>query len=158
MHTTTRLTWCLLVAGSAMAVACAATAGSSSRPPAEEETSAQPTESVFPLLERQLPNVPGESLTSVIVDFPPGARAVPHRHGDAFVYAYVLDGSVRSRLAGSPAHTYYEGQDWVENPGAHHLLTENTSRTETARLLVVFVDDTGAELKVDDPPGRAFTH
>jgi quercetin dioxygenase-like cupin family protein len=154
--TSIRLTWCLLAAGSVMAVACAATAGSSSRPPAEV-MSAQPTESVFPRLERPLPNAPGKSLTSMIVDFPPGARAVPHRHGDAFVYAYVLDGSVRSRIAGSPAHTYYEGQDWVENPGAHHLLTENTSRTESARLLVVFVADTGAELKVDDPPSRAST-
>ena len=28
--------------------------------------------------------------------FPPAARAVPHRHGDAFVYASVLEGGLRS--------------------------------------------------------------
>jgi hypothetical protein len=39
----------------------------------------------------------------------------------------------------------------IEQPGAHHVLTENMSSTERARLLVVFVSDTGAELKVDDP-------
>ena len=76
---------------------------------------------------------------------------MPHRHGSAFVYAYVLQGTVRSRLAGEPVRTYHQGQNWFEQPGAHHLLTENASRTEPARLLVVFVADTGAKLKVDDP-------
>ena len=74
------------------------------------------------------------------------------------MYAYVLDGSVRSRLAGEAARTYHQGDDWVEQPGADHLLTENTSGSEPARLLVVFVSDTGAPLKVDDPPHEASDH
>ena len=57
-----------------------------------------------------------------------------------------------SRLAGQPRRTYHQGQSWIERPGAHHLLTENTSRTRPARLLVVFVSHTGDRLKVDDPP------
>jgi hypothetical protein len=40
-----------------------------------------------PVLEEALPNVEGKFFTSSIVDFPPAVRAVPHRHGDAFVYA-----------------------------------------------------------------------
>ncbi|MGQ5637704.1 MULTISPECIES: cupin domain-containing protein [unclassified Streptomyces] len=112
--------------------------------------STRPTETLKPLLQQVLPNVKGKTFTSAIVDFPPYARAVPHRHGPAFVYAYVLQGTVRSRLAGKPVHTYHQGDNWVEPPGAHHVLTENTSRTERAKLLVVFVSDTGARLKVDD--------
>ena len=83
--------------------------------------------------------------------FPPGAASVPHRHGDAFLYAYVLEGAVRSQIEGQPAHVYRTGESWTEKPGDHHVLTENASSTETARLLVVFVADTGAPLKTDDP-------
>jgi quercetin dioxygenase-like cupin family protein len=111
-----------------------------------------PSETLTPLTQRPLPGVKGRTFTSAIVGFPPGARAVPHRHGAAFVYAYVLDGTVASRLAGHPRRTYHQGEDWVEQPGADHVLTENTSRTAPAKLLVVFVSHTGAKLKVDDPP------
>jgi quercetin dioxygenase-like cupin family protein len=113
--------------------------------------STRPTETLEPLLQQALPNVKGKTFTSVIVDFPPNARAMPHRHGQAFVYAYVLEGTVRSQLDGKPVTTYHQGENWVEQPGAHHVLTENTSPTERAKLLVVFVSNTGDKLKVDDP-------
>ncbi len=109
------------------------------------------TETVTPLFSAPLPDVPGETLTSMLVSFPPAAQAVPHRHGDAFVYAYVLDGSVRSQLDGQPPQVFHRGENWSEPPGAHHVLTENVSATEQARLLVVFVAPTGAALKTDDP-------
>ncbi|MFF8904770.1 cupin domain-containing protein [Streptomyces olivaceoviridis] len=114
-------------------------------------TSTRPTETLKPLLQQALPEVKGKTFTSLIVDFPPNARAMPHRHGQAFGYAYVLEGTVRSRLEGKSARTYHQGGNWVEEPGAHHVLTENTSPTRRARLLVVFVSDTGDKLKVDDP-------
>ncbi|GLK12513.1 hypothetical protein [Streptosporangium carneum] len=44
------------------------------------------------------------------------------------------------------------GENQVEQPGARHLLTEHTSRTQPAKLLVVFVLTMGDRLKVDDPP------
>ena len=148
------------IAGGLLAVAAlsAATAGCSApEQPAHAqkltaaEATQQPSETLEPLLQQALPNVEGKTFTSAVVDFPPGARAKPHRHGTAFVYAYVLHGTVRSGLEGESARTYHQGQNWVEKPGAHHVLTENTSRTEPARLLVVFVSDTGAPLKTDDP-------
>jgi quercetin dioxygenase-like cupin family protein len=120
-------------------------------PPSATATSEAPSETLTPLLQQALPNVQGKTFTSAVVDFPPGARAVPHRHGEAFVYAYVLEGTVRSQLNDEPVRTYRQGENWVEPPGAHHVLTENTSRTERARLLVVFVSNTGEPLKVDDP-------
>jgi quercetin dioxygenase-like cupin family protein len=121
--------------------------------PVAATVSPPPSETVTPLLEQALPNVEGKTFTSAIVDFPPAARAVPHRHGEAFVYAYVLEGTMRSQLGGEPVRTYRQGENWVEPPGAHHVLTENTSRTESAKLLVVFISNTGDEIKVDDPPG-----
>jgi quercetin dioxygenase-like cupin family protein len=114
--------------------------------------SAEPTktETVSPSMQQDLPNVPGKSFTSVIVTFPPGGRAAPHRHGQAFVFAYVLEGSVRSQLDNEPAVNYAAGQSWSEPPGAHHLLTENVSATLPAKLLVVFISDKGEPLKSDD--------
>jgi quercetin dioxygenase-like cupin family protein len=114
--------------------------------------SAEPTkaETVSPLMQQDLPNVLGKTFTSVIVAFPPGSRAAPHRHGQAFVFAYVLEGSVRSQLDHEPAGTYAAGQSWSEPPGAHHLVTENVSATLPAKLLVVFISDKRDLLKSDD--------
>jgi quercetin dioxygenase-like cupin family protein len=120
--------------------------------PATAAASKPQHEMLSPLLQMALPNVEGKTFTSAIVDFPPAASAAPHRHGQAFVYAYVLEGTVASRLEGEPVRTYHRGENWVEQPGAHHVLTENTSRTEPAKLLVVFVSNTGDKLKVDDEP------
>jgi quercetin dioxygenase-like cupin family protein len=130
----------VLVAG------CAAVA--ESQPPT---ATSHPSETLAPLFQQALPNAEGKTFTSAIVTFPPGARAQPHRHGDAFVYAYVLEGAVSSQLEGEPPRVYQRGENWSEPPGAHHIATENTSSTEEAKLLVVFIATTGEQLKVDDP-------
>jgi quercetin dioxygenase-like cupin family protein len=147
------------VAGALLAVATLAAipaCATSSRPAASSAptatTAAQPpAETLTPLLAQALPNVAGKTFTSAIVAFPPKARAVPHRHGDAFVYAYVLEGNVSSTLDDGPARIYHQGENWVEQPGTHHVATENTSQTEPAKLLVVFISTTGEKLKTDDP-------
>jgi quercetin dioxygenase-like cupin family protein len=144
----------VLAAGMVAAVgACGTAADRATEAPAAATASKPPAETLSPLFQMALPNVEGKTFTSAIVSFPPAARAAPHRHGDAFVYAYVLDGTVASRLEGERVHTYHQGQDWFEPPGAHHVLTANTSRTQPAKLLVVFISDTGQKLKVDDRHG-----
>ncbi|MEV4324117.1 cupin domain-containing protein [Microbispora rosea] len=110
-----------------------------------------PSETLTPLITQALPNIKGKTFTSAVLTLPPAAHPAPHRHGSAFVYAYVLEGTVRSQVAGEPVRTFHQGENWVEQPGAHHQLTENPSQTEPAKLLVVFVSNTGEELKVDDP-------
>ncbi|GAA4963530.1 quercetin dioxygenase-like cupin family protein [Nonomuraea thailandensis] len=145
----------LLVYGlAASAGACAASVAEqpTGRAPIAAVTTQPPAETLTPLLEKALPNVKGKTFTSAIADFPPAARAVPHRHGNAFVYAYVLEGTLRSQISGEPVRTYRQGESWVEPPGAHHVLTENTSTSKPAKLLVIFISDTGAEIKVDDRP------
>ncbi|WSM57807.1 cupin domain-containing protein [Streptomyces sp. NBC_01707] len=150
-----RLSCAFLAAGMvATAVACAPVAERSTGVvPAAAVTSEAPEETLAPLFEQALPNIEGKTFTSAIVDFPPASRAAPHRHGEAFVYAYVLEGTMRSQLAGEPVRTYHQGENWVEEPGAHHVLTENTSKTKPAKLLVIFITNTGDELKVPDPRG-----
>jgi quercetin dioxygenase-like cupin family protein len=59
---------------------------------------------------RICPTSPAHTFTSAIVDFAPGVRAAPHTHGEAFVYAYVLKGSVRSQLDDEPAKVYRTGE------------------------------------------------
>jgi quercetin dioxygenase-like cupin family protein len=149
-----RLACAFLAAGTvATAVACASTVESTTgQVPVAATVSQPPSDRLSTLLEQALPNVKGKTFTSAIVDFPPAARAAPHRHGKAFVYAYVLEGTLRSQLGGEPVRTYRQGQNWVEQPGAHHVLTENTSRAQPAKLLVIFISNTGDKLKVDDRP------
>ncbi|HLG87984.1 MAG TPA: cupin domain-containing protein [Alphaproteobacteria bacterium] len=105
---------------------------------------AQPLrEAVKPIVRQPIPNIPGKSLISLEVDYPPGAKSVPHHHGkSAFIYAYVLSGAIRSQVNDGPAKVYKAGETWFEPPGAYHKVSENASDTEPARLLVVIVADT----------------
>ncbi len=108
-------------------------------------------EGLRPLIRTPLPDAPGKTFSVVEVTLPPGASAAPHRHGRAFVYAYVLEGAVRSQIEGAPAVDYRAGESWTEQPGAHHLVTRNLDAARPARLLVVFVAPSGEPLKTDDP-------
>ncbi|MFI1961383.1 cupin domain-containing protein [Streptomyces althioticus] len=140
----------------AAATLTGATACSASDQPAHASApetvaaSRRSVETFTPLLQEALVKVKGKTFTSAIVALPPGASALPHRHGQAFVYAYVLGGTVRSKLDDKPVTTYHEGENWVEQPGAHHVLTENASQTKPAKILAVFISDTGAKLKIED--------
>jgi quercetin dioxygenase-like cupin family protein len=99
-------------------------------------------ETVTVVANEPVTNVPGKRLAAVVVDYPPGAKSLPHRHaGSAFVYAYVLSGEIRSAVNDEPAHVYGPGEAWFEKPGAHHVVSENASDTKPARLLAIFVVD-----------------
>ena len=101
-----------------------------------------PAETVTPKFEQAIANIPGKSLIVVEVSFPPGTVSAPHHHANsAFIYAYVLSGTIRSQVEGEPARTYHAGESWYEAPGAHHLLARNMSAIEPAKLLAVFVVD-----------------
>jgi quercetin dioxygenase-like cupin family protein/uncharacterized membrane protein YphA (DoxX/SURF4 family) len=137
----------LAIAVLAGATACGSTTESV---PVASAVAASPPQ-VNVLLQQALPNAEGKTFTSQIVDFPPGAAAPPHRHGQAFVYAYVLQGAVRSQVDDNPATTYHEGENWFEQPGVHHVVAANPSATERAKLLVVYVSTTGDPLQANDP-------
>ena len=94
----------------------------------------------------KLPNVPGKTLTGVVVTYPPGGKSSSHRHAGS-VYAYVLSGKVRSENSASgPARVYAAGEGFFQPPGSEHAVSENASDTEPANLLAIFVADDGAHL------------
>ncbi|MCQ6257760.1 cupin domain-containing protein [Pseudomonas sp. Q11] len=101
-----------------------------------------PGDIVRPNFEQAIPNLPGKSLIAVEVEYPPGAGSLPHRHAkSAFIYAYVVSGSVESKVNGGDAHIYRAGESWSEPPGATHSISRNVSKTKPAKLLAVFVVD-----------------
>lgn len=103
----------------------------------------RPAGKITTVFDRPLPHVPGKSLRSVLVEYGPGAGSPAHTHAkSAFIYATVLEGSVRSSVNGSPEKVYKTGENWVEEPGAFHGVSANASDTQPARILAVFVVDT----------------
>src|SRR5438445_9380689 len=101
---------------------------------------------VKPVRAEKLPNVPGKSLTAVVVNYAPGGKSTSHHHAGS-VFAYVLSGEIRSEnSATGPAKVYKAGESFFEPPGSSHLVSENASATEPASLLAVFVADDGAQL------------
>lgn len=97
------------------------------------------------LAKEALPNVPGHNLTAVVVELAPGAVAPAHKH-EAFLFVHVLAGKVRSKLGDTEAMDYAAGESWTEPPGTLHTLTENLSKMEPAKILVIFVGKEGAKL------------
>ena len=103
-----------------------------------------PGETVAPNFSHAIPNIPGKSLVAVEVAYPPGAASQPHTHAkSAFIYAYVVSGAIESQVDDGPARIYTAGQSFHEEPGAHHRISRNASKTVPAKLLAVFVVDTG---------------
>jgi quercetin dioxygenase-like cupin family protein len=118
---------------------------------------APPPETVSPAFSYEIPNIPGKTILAAVVDYPPAGASPAHRHPrSAFIVAYVLSGEIRSAVDGEPARIYRSGESWVERPGAHHTVSENVSASTPARLLAVFIMNSGAsKLVVPDQHNHA---
>lgn len=102
------------------------------------------TETVTPKFEQTIPNIPGKSLVAVEVEYAPGAASPPHTHAkSAFIYAYVLSGEIESKVNDGETRIYKAGESWSEPPNATHAISRNASKTKPAKLLAVFVVDSG---------------
>jgi len=114
--------------------------------------SAQDLEQVRVVFRHPLPNVEGKSMVAVVVSYPPGGRSAAHHHApSAFIYAYVLSGSVRSKVGDEPAKVYKVGESFYEVPGSYHAISENASTNSPASLLAIFiVDSKDTELTIPD--------
>ena len=105
---------------------------------------------VRPVTTEKLPNVPGKSITMIVVKYAPGAKSNKHHHAGS-VLAYVLSGEIRSEnSATGPVKVYKAGESFFEPPGSKHLVSENASATEPASLLAIFIADDGATLTTFD--------
>lgn len=121
--------------------------------PAAGLAEATPREKSTRIFEHALPNISGKSLLAVEVVYPPGAATPSHKHAtSAFIYAYVVSGEVESAVDGEAPRVYRAGENWHEAPGARHRISRNASETEPAKLLAVFVADSGtSQLTFPDP-------
>ena len=97
---------------------------------------------VTPAFKEEIANIPGKSLTAVLVEYAPGGKTPSHHHAkSAFISAYVISGAVRSQVDDGPVLTFKAGEHFTEKPGAHHVVSENASDTEPAKILAIFVVD-----------------
>jgi quercetin dioxygenase-like cupin family protein len=103
-------------------------------------------ETVRKLFTGKLGNVPGNSLTAEVVDYPPGGKSTVHHHAGS-VFAYVFKGSIRSQNSATGAARIYKiGESFFEPSGSDHLVSENASTSEPASLLAIHVAQDGAML------------
>jgi len=100
----------------------------------------------------EIPNIPGKSLTANEISYAPGEASPAHSHGTAFVYVYVVSGAIESKVGDGEMRVYRAGESFSEPPGAMHAICRNASKTEPAKFLAVFVDDTKAKQKMT--PGK----
>jgi quercetin dioxygenase-like cupin family protein len=99
-------------------------------------------DSVKPNFSQAIPGIPGKSLIAVEVEYAPGGASLPHTHAkSAFIYAYVVSGSIASKVNDGPERVYKAGQSFYEEPGWRHPVSRNASKTKPAKLLAVFVVD-----------------
>ena len=111
---------------------------------------ADPGASVKPVAMEKLPNVPGKSISAVVVTYAPGGKSPKHHHAGS-VLAYILTGAIRSQNSATGAvRVYKAGESFFEPAGSEHLISENASTTEPASLLAIFVADDGAHLTTVD--------
>jgi quercetin dioxygenase-like cupin family protein len=102
-----------------------------------------PGDVVTPAFQQAIPNIPGKTLTALIVDYPPAGASPSHTHADsAFIFAYVISGEIASKVNDGPTQVFRAGESWYEPPASRHSVSRNASKTEPARLLAVFVADT----------------
>jgi len=107
-----------------------------------------------PVFVQELPKVSldGWQVTVSHVDYPPGRVGTAHHHA-GFVLAYVLEGSIYTKISGQgDRKTYTVGQMFYEQPGATHEESGNASQTQPAKLLAMIFAPKGATLTTQ---GRA---
>ncbi|HTV59847.1 MAG TPA: cupin domain-containing protein [Verrucomicrobiae bacterium] len=94
-----------------------------------------------------LPRLDGSKLrvTIVEVNYGPGESSRPHTH-PCPVVGYVLEGALRTQVAGEAAAVYGPGDSFYEAPHGVHLVSANASDKSRAKFLAFFVCDKEAPL------------
>jgi quercetin dioxygenase-like cupin family protein len=90
------------------------------------------------IIKQRLPGEPQRQLTLVEVVYSPGAGSPPHLHANG-VMAFVVSGSVSSKVGDEPERTFHAGEAWWEPPGAVHRASRNASSSEPAKLLAIYI-------------------
>jgi quercetin dioxygenase-like cupin family protein len=75
----------------------------------------------------------------MVVDFPPLSRSPSHRH-PCPTFGYVISGEIVLVFEGK-TYRYKAGDSFYETPNGLHSDARNDSKTEPAKLLVIYVKD-----------------
>ena len=102
---------------------------------------------VAPLMSKDLTECPGKEGVMITVEYPPGHSDEIHRH-NAYVFVYVLEGSVEVQVRGGKEETLTPGQTFYEGPDDVHVLGRNASKTKPAKFVAFFVKNKGAAITV----------
>jgi quercetin dioxygenase-like cupin family protein len=95
------------------------------------------------VIKQTLPGDPPREITLVEVNYPPGTGSPAHQHANG-VMAFVVSGSIASKVGDAPEQIYGAGEAWWEPVGAIHRVSRNASSTEPATLLAIYIAPTGA--------------
>ena len=95
------------------------------------------------VIRQEIPGEPLRDLSLVEVTYPPGTGSPPHLHANG-VMAFVVSGTITSKVDDGPEQTFHAGDAWWEPAGAIHRVSRNASSTEPARLLAIYVAPRGA--------------
>ena len=102
---------------------------------------------VAPIMSRDLTEFPGKEGVMITVVYPPGASEPVHRH-NAYVFVYVVEGSVVMKVRGGNEVTLNAGQSFYEAPNDVHVVGRNASKTKPAKFVAFLVKDKGAPVHI----------
>jgi quercetin dioxygenase-like cupin family protein len=97
------------------------------------------------LLSKDLAQAPGQELSLITVEYPPGGSDPVHTH-NAQAVVYVLEGSIVMQVKGGASTTLVAGQTFYEGPDDVHIVGRNASQTAPARFVVFLVKHKGAPI------------
>ena len=106
------------------------------------QTAPQPV--VTPIMQKDLPDIPGKEMLMLSVEYPPGAIEHIHRH-DAYAFVYVVDGTIVEGVRGGKEVTLSAGQGFCEGPDDVHTVGRNASATKPAKFVVVMLKKKGLD-------------
>ena len=95
------------------------------------------------VIKQGLPGEPLRDISLIEVTYPPAAGSPPHLHANG-VMAFVVSGTITSKVGDGLEQTFHAGDAWWEPPGAFHRVSRNESSTEPAKLLAIYVAARGA--------------
>jgi quercetin dioxygenase-like cupin family protein len=95
------------------------------------------------VIKQRLPGDPERDISLVEVSYPPGTGSPPHMHAIG-VMAFVVSGTIVSKVGDGPEQTFHAGDAWWEPEGAIHRVSRNASSTESATLLAIYIAPKGA--------------
>jgi quercetin dioxygenase-like cupin family protein len=95
------------------------------------------------VIKHRLPGEPEREITLVEVTYPPGTGSPPHLHANG-VMAFVVSGTITSKVGDGPEQTFKAGDAWWEPEGAIHRVSRNASSTQPATLLAIYIAASGA--------------